>query len=258
MMNTVMKRTLGQRAALKPVSSRNFTVALQQRMEQAVADRQQEVIAFRKEHANTVVGEITVSQIIGGMRGMPGMLYETSKLDPMEGIAYRGMPLFEMRDKCPATVPGGEPIPEGVLWLLLTGELPSESEIKEFKEELFRRGELTAEEETLIKSLPKDMHAMTQFSMGVMACQPKSHFMKAYQSGVHKTKYWESTLQDCLDLCAKVNRIAAIVFANKYGDNTKIPDRDGALDYGANYANQLGFTSEQFWECMRLYISIHA
>ena len=82
--------------------------------------------------------------------------------------------------------------------------------------------------------------------------------MKAYQSGVHKTKYWESTLEDCLDLCAKVSRIAAIVFANKYGDNNAIPARDGALDYGANYANQVGFTDEKFWECMRLYISIHA
>lgn len=236
-MNTLFKRTTAQRSAITTASSRNFTVALTQRMEQAVADRQKEVIAFRKEHANTKVGEVTVAQIIGGMRGMPGMLYETSKLDPMEGIAYRGMPLFEMREKAPATIPGGEPIPEGVLWLLLTGELPSDSEISEFKEELFRRGELSAEEEALIKSLPRDMHAMTQFSMGVMACQPKSHFMKAYQSGVHKTKYWESTLQDCLDLCAKVNRIAAIVFANKYGDNTQIAARDGALDYSANYAN---------------------
>lgn len=102
---------------------------------------------------------------------------------------------------------------------MLTGELPSESEIAGFKEELFHRGELSVEEETMIKSFPKDMHAMTQLSMGVLACQPKSHFMHAYHSGVHKSKYWESTLEDCLDLCAKVSRIAAIVFQNKYGDN---------------------------------------
>merc|ERR1719273_1363971 len=184
---------------------------------------------FRKEHANTVVDQVTVGQIIGGMRGIPGMLYETSKLDPMEGIAYRGTQLFDIRANAPTTVPGGEPIPEGVLWLLLTGELPSESEIGHFKEELFIRGELSADEERMIKSFPRDMHAMTQFSMGVLACQPSSKFMQAYQSGVHKTKYWESTLEDCLDLCAKVNRIAAIIFAN-----------------------------EKFWELMRLYITIHA
>lgn len=238
---------------------RQFSSALlKQKMEHVIAERQKEVIAFRKEHAATKIGEVTVANVIGGMRGLPGLLYETSKLDAMEGISYRGYNLNQIREKSPAHIDGGEPIPEGVLWLLLTGEIPSESEMKEFKEEIYRRGELTQEEETLIKSLPKDMHAMTQFSAGVLACQPRSNFMAAYQGGVHKTKYWESTFEDCLDVCAKVSRIAAIVYANKYGDNTAIPDRDPSLDYGGNYANQLGFKDQQFWELMRLYITIHA
>jgi len=42
-----------------------------------------------------------------------------------------------------------------------------------------------------------------------------------------------------LDLCAKVSRIAAIVYNNSYGG--ALPDRDSSLDYGANFANQLGF-----------------
>ena len=123
---------------------------------------------------------------------------------------------------------------------------------------MFRRGELTAEEEKLIKSFPKHMHPMAQLSAGVLMCQPRSKFAEAYQSGIHKTKYWEPTLEDALDLCAKVSRIAAIVFHNCFGDNSKIPDRNANLDYGANYANMLGFTNEEFWELMRLYIVIHA
>ena len=259
LMNTLFKRSAQK--CFTTANSRPFSSAstiLRQRMEQVIADRQKEVIEFRKEHANTVIDNITVAQVLGGMRGIPGMLYETSKLDAMEGISYRGTKLFDIRDQAPTTVPDGQPIPEGVLWLLLTGELPSDSEIAGFKEELFRRGELTADEERMIKSFPRDMHAMTQFSMGVLACQPRSHFMQAYKSGVHKTKYWESTLEDCLDLCAKVSRIAAIIYANKYGDNSAIPARDGALDYGANFANSLGYTDPQFWELMRLYITIHA
>ena len=130
-------------------------------MEHVIANRQKEVVAFRKEHADTVIGEVTVGAVIGGMRGLPGMLYETSKLDAMTGITYRGHSLVDLQAKGAASVQGGEPIPEGVLWLLLTGEFPSESEINAFKEDIFRRGELTAEEEALIKSFPKDMHAMT-------------------------------------------------------------------------------------------------
>jgi citrate synthase len=238
MMNTIFKRVS---LVAKP-AQRNFTAILRQKMEVAIANRQAEIKTFNKEHGNTVVDQVTVGQIIGGMRGIPGMLYETSKLDPAEGISYRGTKLFDIRANAPTTVPGGEPIPEGVLWLLLTGELPSASEVADFKQELFRRGELTQEEETMIRSFPINMHAMTQFSMGVLACQPRSHFMKAYQGGVHKSKYWESTLEDCLDLCARVSRIAAIVYANKYGNNRQIAARDSALDYGANFANQLGFT----------------
>ena len=173
-MNTLFKRTVQKsfttttRAACRSYSA--GSTLLKSRMEEVIAERQREVIEFRKEHGNTVVDNVTVAQIIGGMRGIPGMLYETSKLDPMEGIAYRGTKLFDIRENAPTTVPGGEPIPEGVLWLLLTGEMPSESEIDHFKEELFVRGELTADEERMIKSFPRDMHAMTQFSMGVLAC----------------------------------------------------------------------------------------
>lgn len=54
--------------------------------------------------------------------------------------------------------------------------------------------------------------------MGVLACQPSSKFAKAYDQGVHKSKYWESTYEDALDLCAKVSRVAALIFNNKYGE----------------------------------------
>jgi len=153
-----------------------FSAALKQKMESVIATRQTELKNFNKEHGKTSIGQVTVGQVIGGMRGLPGMLYETSKLHPIDGIEYRGYDLFKIRELAPKTVPGGQPIPEGVLWLLLTGELPSDSEIKEFKEELFRRGELTAQEEKLIRSFPKEMHPMTQLSAGVLVCQPRSKF----------------------------------------------------------------------------------
>ena len=113
-------------------------------MEAVVAQQQNELRSFVKDHGNHVMGEVTISQIIGGMRGLPGMLYETSKLHPTKGINYRGHDLFKIREVAPKTVPGGQPIPEGVLWLLLTGEFPSESEINELKEDIYKRGELTA------------------------------------------------------------------------------------------------------------------
>lgn len=147
---------------------------------------------------------------------MMGMLYETSKLHAINGITYREKDLYEIRDQCPKAHDGSEPLPEGVLWLLLTGEFPNEKDLAAFQAELHNRGHLTKEVENLILSFPSEMHPMTQFSMGVMACQPQSKFAKAYRDGVHKSKYWEATLEDALDVCAKVSRIAGLVFHNTY------------------------------------------
>lgn len=56
MMNQIFKR------ASPALARRNFsTVILRERMETVIADRQKEVMAFRKEHADTVIGNVTVS-----------------------------------------------------------------------------------------------------------------------------------------------------------------------------------------------------
>jgi citrate synthase len=47
------------------------------------------------------------------------------------------------------------------------------------------------------------MHPMTQFSIGVMACQPESIFAQKYRDGLHKSKYWEYTYEDALNVIAK-------------------------------------------------------
>lgn len=49
-----------------------------------------------------------------------------------------------------------------------------------------------------------------------MACQPQSKFAKAYREGMNKKYYWEYTLEDCLDICAKASRIASLVYYNCY------------------------------------------
>jgi citrate synthase len=94
-------------------------------MEAKIAVKQKEIKELKKEYGSTEIGKITVDQVIGGMRGMMGLVYETSKLHPTEGINYRGHNLYEIREKGPKAIPGGEPTPEGALWLMLTGEYPT-------------------------------------------------------------------------------------------------------------------------------------
>ena len=58
----------------------------------------------------------------------------------------------------------GEPLPEALIWLLLTGEIPTKEQCDELTAELHAASTLPAHVEPLIRSLPKDMHPMSQVS----------------------------------------------------------------------------------------------
>jgi citrate synthase len=243
----------------KTVTKRNFSIsALKAKFESQIAGQREQLMKLKKDHSNHKLGDITVGSVLGGMRGNMGLIYEPSKLHHLDGINYRGHSLNDMKANSPATIPGGMPNPEGMFWLLLTGEYPNQAELAEFMEEINHRSHLREEQKQIIRSFPKDMHPMTQFSAGMMVCQPDSHFAKAYASGIHKTKYWEEIFEDSIDVCAKTARVAALVYQNHYGDASKIAPVDPKLDFSANFAKQIGYEEESFAELMRLYFVIHA
>ena len=62
------------------------------------------------------------------MKGIPLLVTDTSKLDPEEGIRFKGYSIPELREKLPKINPEGEPIPEGLLYLMLIGEIPSQED----------------------------------------------------------------------------------------------------------------------------------
>ena len=75
-----------------------FTSVIKEKLEHKIVEQQKIFSAFKKEHSNTKVGEITVGSVAGGMRGMLGLVYETSKLHPIQGINYREKDLYEIKD----------------------------------------------------------------------------------------------------------------------------------------------------------------
>src|ERR1051326_4787510 len=83
-----------------------------------------EIKDLLKEHGNTKIGEVMLAQIYQGMRGITGLVTETSLLDAQEGIRFRGYSIPELQQKLPKAKGGGEPLPEGLFYLMLIGELP--------------------------------------------------------------------------------------------------------------------------------------
>lgn len=91
-----------------------------------------------------------------------------------------------------------------MLWLLLTGQAPTEQETSDFVADLSRRGQVGEDVVKFIQGMPREMHGMTMLSAALLYLQPQSKFAQAYANGLHKTKYWEPTLEDTLDVIAKV------------------------------------------------------
>ena len=185
------------------------------------------------------------------------MYWETSLLDAQEGIRFRGHTIPDLQKSLPAAVPGGEPLPEGLLWLLLTGNVPTKEQAKSVTEELHARAKLPQYVADAISNFPRHMHPMTQLSAAVLMMQPESKFAKAYQSGVHKSKYYESAFEDVLDLVARLPTAASLIYRNTFHNGKPGAAYNSGLDYSANLARMMGFNSPQFDEAMRLYLTIH-
>ena len=216
-----------------------------------------EIKDILKEHGSRKIGEVMLSQIYSGMRGMTGLVTETSLLDPQEGIRFRGYSIPELQEKLPHSTGGGEPLPEGLFHLMLLGELPTEKDVHELTANWQRRSHVPNYVFDAIEAMPVSSHPMTQFVIAIMALQTESVFAKKYAEGINKKDYWEYTFDDCMNLIARLPRVAAYIYRRKYKNGEHIQP-NGLLDWSSNFAHMLGYKDETFHELMRLYMTIHA
>ncbi|CAL6401465.1 unnamed protein product [Bathycoccus prasinos] len=232
--------------------------------------------ALKTKYGHEKVGEVTVNMVMGGMRGIVGMLYETSLLDANDGIRFRGLTIPELQEKLPGKR-DREPIPEALLFLLLTNKVPTEGEVEALRVDLMERAEKFAKECAMndankskknvfdaLRALPEETHPMTQLSAACLAMQNDSKFSKMYASGtMKKTEYWKYIYEDALDLIAKLPVVAAYIYKRSCvkeaaRKSSEVPTVDASLDLAANFSQMMGFSSNECKELMRLYLTIHA
>lgn len=216
-----------------------------------------QIKALVKAHGDLVIDQVQIDQIYGGMRGIQSMVWETSSLDSQEGIRFRGYSIPELRKLLPKINGATEPLPEGLFWLMLTDQLPTEEDVIWLSKEWSQRAKLTHADYELLDHLDSAIHPMTQFSIAIMAMQSTSLFAKAYENGIGKNSYWEYMYEDCMNLIAKLPLVAAYVYRKTFYNSEHIP-ADPNLDWSANFAHMLGKDSAEFKDLMRLYMTIHA
>ncbi|MCK4340022.1 MAG: citrate (Si)-synthase, partial [Candidatus Cloacimonetes bacterium] len=221
---------------------------LREKLRTEIPEIRTKIDGIFKKHKDEVVSNVTVKQVYGGMRGVIGMVCNSSYVDPLKGLFIRGIPVSELTDR----------LPEEIFYLLCTGELPDNEASKQLQDELNLRAEVPEYVWNVIRSLPKDTHPMTMLSIAILAMEGASIFKEKYASGLRKADFWEATLDDSLELLAKLPTIAAGAYRIRFAKGDLIP-YDKSLDWGSNYANMLGIPDPngEFADLMRLYLVLH-
>ena len=89
--------------------------------------------------------------------------------DSEEGIRFRGKTIPECQQLLPKAPGGSEPLPEGLFWLLLTGEVPTPEQVAELSKDWAARAAIPEFVEELLDRCPPSLHPMSQFSLAVTA-----------------------------------------------------------------------------------------
>lgn len=209
-----------------------------------------------KEHGDVKISDVTIAQAIGGARGVRCLVTDISYLDPNEGIRFRGMTIPETLEALPK-VPGSDmPYVEGHIWLLLTGDVPTENEVKELVKDLQKRAKVPGYVWDVLRAMDKDSHPMAMFSTAIVAMECESVYRQAYDKGLGKMDHWQPTLEDALNLWARLPHIGAFIYRLKYKGDKQI-DPDPKLDLGGNFAHMMGI-EPPYDDVARLYFILHS
>jgi citrate synthase len=196
-----------------------------------------------------VISEVTVAQAYGGMRGVKGMICDTSVVEPDKGLIIRGHPLLELKHLWP----------EEIFYLLLTGDQPDAEAKANLQQEYDKRATVPEYVWDVLKAMPKDSHPMCMLDTAILVMERESVFRAWYDRGMTKMEYWMPTLEDALQLLAKLPGVAAGVYRIRYNKGAP-PAWTPGLDWGANFANMLGMPDPtgSFAKLMRLYLNFHS
>ena len=234
-----------------------MSIRLKDRLHEKIIAWRPRIEKLMKEHGHVVIDQVTIGQVIGGMRGVKVLLTDISYLDPNEGIRYRGLTLPEVFEKLPKPKGAEMPYVEGLFYLLVTGDIPNEDELQDIIDEFNKRRILPRYVYEVIDGMPCCSHPMAIFSAVITVLQRESLFAKKYTSGkLHKLDYWDSTFEDALNLLAKLPEIATYIYAKLYRDGKRIQSNP-YLDFGANFAHMMGI-GKPYDDVSRMYFIIHA
>jgi citrate synthase len=222
---------------------------LHEKLAQQLPKIREEIKTLLKDHGSKVISEVTVEQAYGGMRGVKGLICDTSVVELDQGLIIRGRPIAQLTEQTP----------EEIFWLLLTGELPDKDSLKSLQDELKKRSGTPAYVWDVLKAMPADSHPMVMLDAAILVMEKESQFRKRYDAGMKKDEYWMPMLEDSLNILATVPEIAAGIYRMRFNKGPRLAPKP-ELGMAGNYAYMLGLPDPKgdFAQLMRLYLVLHS
>ena len=219
---------------------------LQKVLSEKISNWQDEIHTVLEQAGEKKISDVSVNQAYGGMRGIKGLICETSAVSADKGLIIRGYPLLEITHL----------LPEEAFYLLLTGDLPDQAAKEDIQNQLNVHKNVPEYVWKVLSSLPDDSHPMTMLTIAIQSMQVDSEFVKKYDEGVPKKDYWKWTLEDGIRLIGALPGIAAGIYRMRFKKGDRIKPENN-LDWAGNYAHMLGFEGDDFKKLMRLYLMLH-
>ena len=200
------------------------------------------------ESGSKVISEVTVEQAVKGMRGVKSLICDTSSVSADKGLMIRNYPILDITHI----------IPEQVLHLLMTGDLPNDEQLLDLQNQLKAHQNPPDYVWKVLEAMPSDSHPMTMLSVAIQSMRIDSLFVEKFNKGTVKSDYWKWILDDGIKLIGVLPSIAAGIYRLRVDKNALIPS-DPNLDWGGNFAHMLGINDgDDFKELMRLYLMLHS
>ncbi len=221
---------------------------LQQILLEKIPSWQEDLRKILDENGDSVISEVTVAQAIKGMRGVKGLVCDTSAVSADKGLIIRGHPVMDITHI----------LPEEVFYLLLTGDLPSQEQLVDLQNQLIAHQDVPEYVWKVIDAMPEDSHPMTMLSIAIQSMRVDSLFVEKFNEGTPKDDYWKWILEDGIKLIGALPSIAAAIYRKRINETDRI-DPDSNLDWAGNFAHMLGINeSDDFKKLMRLYLMLHS
>ncbi len=221
---------------------------LQQILLEKIPFWQEDLRKILDENGDSVISEVTVAQAIKGMRGVKGLVCDTSAVSADKGLIIRGHPVMDITHI----------LPEEVFYLLLTGDLPSQEQLVDLQNQLIAHQDVPEYVWKVIDAMPEDSHPMTMLSIAIQSMRVDSLFVEKFNEGTPKDDYWKWILEDGIKLIGALPSIAAAIYRKRINETGRI-DPDSNLDWAGNFAHMLGVNeSDDFKKLMRLYLMLHS